>query len=305
MTRRPWATPALRHLILVDGLDPDEALAKIEEFYEMIPDTSFSDRLSAGNVSELLRTDAYTARKAAEGNLGQERPDESTEKFAKVKAYCDRIGFVFADPSTWHVLQGRKHFPFDISGVDFSLTFEEKLAIKERGAALLKCDTPSVYQAAHRVKAFVTKYPGKELPASLVPHLCANLPIFWYVPSDQGTRCKKAEKFLKLLCSLGIIKVVKRKQWFGAGHADWSSPRKVDTGLRVIPLVRTPPGRRTPARSDDVGHCRRPRCTRRSPPAPPPAWRSPHRGPIPSSARRKSSPSARCPSSPPGGSCCT
>src|SRR5262249_13955340 len=30
-----WAAPALRHLILVDGLDPDEALAKIEEFYEL------------------------------------------------------------------------------------------------------------------------------------------------------------------------------------------------------------------------------------------------------------------------------
>jgi len=215
-----WAAPALRHLILVDGLDPDEALAKIEEFYESIPDTSFSDRLSAGNVSELLRTDAYTARKIAEGNLGQERPDQSTAIFANVKADCDRIGFVFADPSTWHVLQGRKHFPFDISDMDFSLTFEEKLAVKERGAALLKCNIPSVYRAAHCVKAFVTKYPGKELPASLVPHLCAKLPIFWHVPSDQGTRCKKAEKFLKLLCSLGIIKVLKGKQWFGAGHAD-------------------------------------------------------------------------------------
>jgi hypothetical protein len=57
-------------------------------------------------------------------------------------------------------------FPFDISGEDFSLTFEEKLAVKLPGAALLKCDIPSVYQAAHYVKAFVTKYPGKELPAS-------------------------------------------------------------------------------------------------------------------------------------------
>jgi hypothetical protein len=85
---------------------------------------------------------------------------------------------------------------------------------------LLKCETRSVYQAAHCAKAFVTKYPGKELPASLVPHLYGNLPIFWHIPSDQGTRCKKAEKFLKLLCSLGILKVVKRKQWFGAGHAD-------------------------------------------------------------------------------------
>ena len=41
-----WAAPALRHLMLVDGLDADEALDKIEEFYEMIPETSFSDRLT-------------------------------------------------------------------------------------------------------------------------------------------------------------------------------------------------------------------------------------------------------------------
>jgi hypothetical protein len=66
------------------------------------------------------------------------------------------------------------------------------------------------------------------------------------------------------------------------GWPKWSSPRKVDTGLMVIPPVRTPPGRRTPATSDDVEHCRRPRCTRRAPPVPPTAWRSRHRGPIPS-----------------------
>src|SRR5262245_65553886 len=54
----------------------------------------------------------------------------------------------------------------------------------------------------------------------------------------------------------------------------WSSPRKVDTGLSFIPSVRTPPGRRTPARSASAACCRRPRCTRRSLPAPPPAWQS-------------------------------
>jgi hypothetical protein len=63
-----WGAPALRHLMLVDGLGLDEALTKIEEFYQMIPDTSFSDRLS-GNIGELLRTDAYTVRHIADGNL--------------------------------------------------------------------------------------------------------------------------------------------------------------------------------------------------------------------------------------------
>jgi hypothetical protein len=39
-----WAAPALRHLILVDALGPDHALARIAELYEMIPDPSFSIR---------------------------------------------------------------------------------------------------------------------------------------------------------------------------------------------------------------------------------------------------------------------
>jgi hypothetical protein len=212
-----WAAPALRHLMLVDGLDAEAALLKVEEFYESIPDKRFSDRLS-GHISELLRTDAYTAAKIEDGNLYQPRPEESTAIFARVQARCQQIGFVFADPSTWHVLGSRKAFPFDLAGLDFSLTFEEKLAVKEPGLALLKCDTASVYQAAHLVKAFVTKYPGKELPATLLPPLCADLPISWRVPSDNGTRCKKAERFLSLLCSLGVIKVLRPKQWYGVGH---------------------------------------------------------------------------------------
>jgi hypothetical protein len=212
-----WAAPALRHLMLVDGLDADEALAKLEEFYGMIPDPSFSDRLSKGAVGELLRTDAYTARHIEDGNGYQPRPDDSTDIFAGVRARCRQLGFVFADPATWEVLGG-KGFSFDISDVDFSLSFEEKLAVKEPGAALLKCDVPSVYQAAHCVKAFVTKYPGKELPASLVPSLCGGLPVNWFVASDSGTRCKKAERFLALLCGLGIIKVIRPRRWCGPRH---------------------------------------------------------------------------------------
>ena len=88
-----WAAPALRHLMLVDGLDADEALAKIEEFYEMIPDKSFSDRLSSGDISQLLRTDAYTVNKIEEDNLYQPRPEESTDIFARVKARCQQNWF--------------------------------------------------------------------------------------------------------------------------------------------------------------------------------------------------------------------
>src|SRR5207249_10289161 len=59
---------------------------------------------------------------------------------------------------------------------------------------------------------------------------------------------------------------------------EWSSPRKVDTGLSFIPSVRTPPGRRTPARSGGVDRCRRPRCTRRSPRGPAAGCRPPTAG---------------------------
>jgi hypothetical protein len=212
-----WAASDLRHLMLVDGLDAEEALAKIEEFYEMIPDPAFSDRLM-GNLGELLRTDTYTVSKIMEGNLYQPRPDDSTEIFAKVKARCQQLGFVFADPGTWGVLDGCKRLRVDISDVDFSLTFDEKLAVKELGTAILKCVVRSVYQAAHCIKAFVAKYPGKELPASLVPSLCGDLPINWFVTSDSGTRCKKAERFLALLCSLGVIKLLRKKRWCGVGN---------------------------------------------------------------------------------------
>jgi hypothetical protein len=218
-----WVAPALRHLMLVDGCSGGDALALTETYLRRIPDVRFSDRLSAGDVAEVMRTATYLARKIAAGNLHQQRPEESSAIFEKVGAYCRRVGFVFADPSTWHVLDRKPgafdKSAFDVSTCDFSLTFEEKLLVKQPVCALLRCDAPTAYQAAHRVKAFAIKYPGKELPGSLVPQLCAGLPIRWAVPSDQGARCKRAEKFLKLLCALGIVKRLKKKHWHGPGHA--------------------------------------------------------------------------------------
>jgi hypothetical protein len=66
-------------------------------------------------------------------------------------------------------------------------------------------------------------------------------------------------------------------------------PTKSGQGVNGF-SVRTPPGTHTPARSAAAGCCRRPRCTRRSPPGPLPAWRSRRRGPVPSSERQRSSP---------------
>jgi hypothetical protein len=214
-----WVAAAMRHLMLVDGRGGEDALAITEQYLNRVPDKRFSDRLSAGDVAEVLRSARYLARKIAEGNLYQERPEESAAIFVgKVRPYCRRIGFRFDDQSTWDVLdRSRPHGQFDISGADFSLTFAEKLAVKEKACALLRCDVQTAYQAAHAVKAFVTKYPNRPLPGTLVPKLCAALPVRWDVPSDNG-RCKLAEKFLRLLCALGVVKVLKKKHWHGPGH---------------------------------------------------------------------------------------
>jgi hypothetical protein len=218
-----WVAPALRHLMLVDGCSADDALTIMESYLHRIPDVRFSDRLNAGDVAEVMRTARYLARKIAEGNLYQDRPEESSAIFEKVGAYCRRLGFVFADPATWHVLDRRPgafdKSAFDISACDFCLTFEEKLAVKQPVCALLKCDVQTAYQAAHAVKAFAIKYPGKELPGNLVPQLCAGLPIRWSIPSDEGARCKLGERFLRLLCALGIVKLLKEKHWHGPGHS--------------------------------------------------------------------------------------
>jgi hypothetical protein len=159
------------------------------------------------------------ARKIAKGNLYQDRPEESADIFVdKVKPYCRRIDFRFDDPSTWDVLDRRRpQGQFDISGADFSLTFAEKLRIKDKACALLRCDVQTAYQAAHAVKAFVTRYPNQPLPGTLVPQLCAPLPVRWDIPSDNG-RCKLAEKFLRLLCTLGVVKVLRKRHWHGPGH---------------------------------------------------------------------------------------
>jgi hypothetical protein len=53
-----------------------------------------------------------------------------------------------------------------------------------------------------------------------VPTLCGDLAVNWFVASDGGSRCKKAERFLALLCGLGVIKLMRPRRWCGLGHPD-------------------------------------------------------------------------------------
>jgi hypothetical protein len=115
-----WVAPAMRHLMLVDGCSGGDALTITESYLRQIPDVRFSDRLNAGDVAEVMRSAAYLARKIAAGNLYQGRPEESSAIFEKVAAYCRRIGFVFADPSTWRVLD-RRPSAFDKGTFDVSM----------------------------------------------------------------------------------------------------------------------------------------------------------------------------------------
>jgi hypothetical protein len=68
-----------------------------------------------------------------------------------------------------------------------------------------------------RMDVIKAEYPNQPLPGTLVPTLCASLPVRWEIPSDNG-RCKRAEKFLRLLCALGVIKVLRKKHWHDPGH---------------------------------------------------------------------------------------
>ena len=80
----------------------EEAIALIEKFIDELPDVSFSDRLSAGNMAEVSRIVANTVKQVYAGNGGQPDPEVSTEKLkATVEAWKKR-GFDPTDKSTWN-----------------------------------------------------------------------------------------------------------------------------------------------------------------------------------------------------------
>lgn len=213
-----FLSPTMR-VAYVMGRDKDETLQWMRERLLQLTDASFSDRLSGrcGGVEELFRSHGIAADRIWGGNLYQPDPDQSTEILTRVVERWTRQGFDLFDERTWGQ-EGVNYGAVDVSDVDFSLTFQEKLAVKDDVMNLLHCDVASAYEAAHRVKAFVQKYPGRELPSALVPHLCQDLAIDWYVNSDMG-RCKKAERFLAVLCKHGVIKKLKDRSYFGEGHA--------------------------------------------------------------------------------------
>jgi hypothetical protein len=99
-----YLTPWARAIAFVeDCWDYDDLKERLQRCIDIIPDPTFSDRLS-DNSGELERVLDYTITAVIKGNGYQPRPEESTAIFLNLKKFCDRIGFVPSDPSTWDVL---------------------------------------------------------------------------------------------------------------------------------------------------------------------------------------------------------
>jgi len=99
-----YLTPWARAIAIVeDCWDLDDLKEKLQGCIDLIPDTSFSDRLS-DNPGELERVLDYKLKAIINNNGYQPRPEESTRIFLNLKKFCDRIGFVPSDPDTWAVI---------------------------------------------------------------------------------------------------------------------------------------------------------------------------------------------------------
>jgi hypothetical protein len=149
-----YLTPWARAIAIVEECgDLEELKEKLQRCIDLIPDTSFSDRLS-DSPAELERVMDYTLEAIIKNNGYQRRPDESIRIFLKIKKFCDRIGFVPSDPGTWAVLD--KHATFQ---PDLKLVWTPELAVLVRTLApILTC---TMSQAKDFLKLFFAWVEGK------------------------------------------------------------------------------------------------------------------------------------------------
>jgi len=142
-----YLTPWARAIAIIEECDDvDELKGKLQRCIDLIPDTSFSDRLSE-NPAELERVMDYTLEAIVKNNGYQRRPDESTKILLNLKKKCARIGFVPSDPSTWATLNKEEVFQPDLE-----LVFTPELAALVRTLApILTC---TMSQAKDFLKLF-------------------------------------------------------------------------------------------------------------------------------------------------------
>lgn len=195
-----YLTPWARAIAIVEECDDvDELKEKLQRCIDLIPDTSFSDRLS-DNPAELERVMDYTLEAIIKNNGYQARPDESTRIFLKIKKFCDRIGFVPSDPSTWATLD--KHETFQ---PDLKLVWTPELAALIRVLApILSC---TMSQAKDFLKLFFAWIEAKnETSYSKVALLMGQVGISGH--ND------KVAAMLKVMKAEGFIEKVKNHGQF-------------------------------------------------------------------------------------------
>lgn len=133
-----YLTPWARAIAVVEGCDDfDELKERLQRCIALIPDTSFSDRLT-DDPDELERVIDLTLEAVINGNGYQARPEESTRIFLNLKKHCDRIGFVPSDPDTWATLDEQQTY-----APEMELVWTPELTAVARELAPLLNGTPA------------------------------------------------------------------------------------------------------------------------------------------------------------------
>lgn len=207
-----YLTPFLR-LCKAYGYGMDQTIDWMKERLSQLQTKSFSDRLQT-DPAELYRCDlGYTARAIWECNGYQPDAQGSAEIFDKVVAHCRNIGFEPLEPASWSNW-GRaktKKQRSDWSLYDDELTFEEKLACKEKGCKLLRCDSRTLYAIVNRLKTWI-----RQIRRPLASYQAAKITSEFYPwKLSENRRCKRMERLLALLKELGLLKVERRAWYFG------------------------------------------------------------------------------------------
>ncbi len=189
----------------------DEAVALIDSYIDDLPDYSFSDRLSAGDLSEVSRVVRNTVRQVYDGNGGQPDPELSTQKLKATVAAWQRRGFDPTDKGTWAKVGCGG--PVSLAK-DFCWKPEE---VMKRGTIqkVLSCPLQAASEAVKHLLRLVKGHTG-ELAMPFVQRLLEGF----------GINCRhhgKENQFLALLRHWDWIRVTAWERWHqrkaeGAGH---------------------------------------------------------------------------------------
>lgn len=185
--------------------DPEQAVALIEDYIDELPDQGFSDRLSAGNRSEVSRVIRETVKTVYDANGGQPNPEASSEKLAATVQAWRKRGFDPTDKSTWGKAKSSVQLPL---AEDFTWTEAE---INQLGQMreLLKTDLETACNLVKYILRLLKAHPG-EFSVSMAKKILMSF----------GIKCGhhgKVNDFLDLLRQWDWIYVRAEAQWHKRG----------------------------------------------------------------------------------------